>query len=98
MAHGRLYAIGAQPFKARLENMSLSSLRDVLERRRRPTQFDERHTTGGDHNEASVDLGGWNWRVARCWDRLGPFSVSFIGKSTAGATLQTKTITIYVSK
>jgi hypothetical protein len=49
-----------------------------------------------DHKEASVDLSGWTWRDAgTAW---GPFSVSFVGKSSSGVTLQTKTITIYVSK
>jgi hypothetical protein len=53
-------------------------------------------TAGGDHKEASVDLSGWTWRDAgTAW---GPFSVSFIGKSPSGVTLQTETITIYVSK
>jgi hypothetical protein len=53
-------------------------------------------TADGDHKEASVDLSGWIWRDAgTAW---GPFSVSFTAKSLSGVVLQTKTITIYLSK
>jgi len=84
---------GTQPFKARLENMSLSSY--VMYWSVDGGQLNLM-TDNVDHKEASVDLSGWNWRDAgTAW---GPFSVSFIGKSPSGVTLQTKTITIYVSK
>jgi endoglucanase len=87
---------GTQPFKARLENMSLFSYAMYWSVDGGQLNLMNDNTTGGDHKEASVDLSGWTWRDAgTAW---GPFSVSFTGKSPSGVTLQTKTITIYVSK
>ncbi|HEY2231997.1 MAG TPA: glycoside hydrolase family 5 protein [Candidatus Angelobacter sp.] len=87
---------GTQPFKARLENMSLSSYVMYWSVDGGQLNLMSDNTTGGDHKEALVDLSGWTWRDAgTAW---GPFSVSFFGKSPSGVTLQTKTITIYVSK
>jgi glycosyl hydrolase family 12 len=84
---------GTQPFKARLENMSLSSYQMYWS------------VDGGqlnlmsdnvDHKEASVDLSGWTWRDAGT--NYGPFAVTFTAKNSSGTILQQKTVTIYRAK
>src|SRR5437588_7301722 len=84
---------GTQPFKARLENTSLSSYQMYWS------------VDGGqlnlmsdnvDHKEASVDLSGWTWRDAGT--NYGPFAVTFTAKNSSGTVLQQKTITIYRAK
>ena len=87
---------GTQPFKARLENMSLSSYLMYWSVDGGQLNIMSDNTAGGDHKEASVDLSGWKWRDAGfAW---GPFSVMFKATSSSGVVLQTKTITIYVAK
>lgn len=87
---------GTQPFKARLENMSLSSYRMYWSVDGGQVNLMSDNTVGGDHKEASVDLSGWTWRDAGTY--WGPFSVSFTGQDLSGSTIQQKAITIYVSK
>lgn len=87
---------GTQPFKARLENVSLSSYAMYWSVDGGQLNLMSDSTAGGDHKEASVDLSGWTWRDAgTAW---GPFSVTFTAKASSGVILQTKTIAIYVAK
>lgn len=87
---------GIQPFKARLENMALSSYVMYWSVDGGQLNLMSNSTAGGDHKEASVDLSGWTWRDAgTAW---GPFSVNFIGRDLSGNLLQQKAITIYVAK
>jgi hypothetical protein len=87
---------GTQPFKARLENMTLPAYQMYWSVDGGQLNLMTDNTVGGDHKEASVDLSGWTWRDAgTSW---GPFSVNFIGKDTSGNMIQQKAITIYVSK
>jgi hypothetical protein len=84
---------GTQPFKARLENMTLSSYQMYWS------------VDGGqlnlmadnvDHKEAQVDLTGWTWRDAGA--NYGPFAVTFTAKNLSGTVLQQNTINIYRAK
>jgi hypothetical protein len=52
------------PFKARLENMALSSYRMYWSVDGGQLNLMTDNTVGGDHKEASVDLSGWTWRDA----------------------------------
>jgi hypothetical protein len=87
---------GTQPFKARLENIPLSSYTMYWSVDGGQLNLMADNTTGGEHKEASVDLTGWTWRDAG--SSYGPFSVTFTAKDTSGATAETKTITIYRAK
>jgi endoglucanase len=87
---------GTQPFKALLENISLSSYAMYWSVDGGQLNQMSDSSVGGDHKEAIVDLSGWTWRDAgTAW---GPFSVTFTGRTPTGTNLQTKTITIYVAK
>lgn len=87
---------GVQPFKARLDNVTLSSYKMYWSVDRGQLNLMSDNTTGGDHKEASVDLSGWTWRDAGT--NWGPFSVTFMAQDLSGATIKTQTTTIYVSK
>jgi hypothetical protein len=87
---------GIQPFKARLDNVALSSYTMYWSVDGGQLNLMNDNSTGGDHKEASVDLKGWTWRDAGT--NWGPFSVNFIGQDLSGTTIQQKAITIYVSK
>jgi len=87
---------GTQPFKARLENIPLSSYKMFWSVDGGQMNLMSDNSAGGDHKEASVDLTGWTWRDAG--DRYGPFSVTFTAQDLSGATVQQRTITIYVAK
>jgi hypothetical protein len=87
---------GIQPFKVRLENMTLSSYRMYWSVDGGQFNLMSDNSVGGDHKEASVDLSGWTWRDAGT--KWGPFSVNFIGQDLSGNTIQQQAITIYVSK
>jgi hypothetical protein len=87
---------GTQPFKARLENIPLSSYTMYWSVDGGQLNLMTDNSAGGDHKEASVDLTGWTWRDAG--SSYGPFSVTFTAKDTSGATVKTKTITIYRAK
>jgi hypothetical protein len=84
---------GIQPFKARLENLSLGcyQMHWAVDAGQANLMSDNT-----DHKEASADLSGWNWRDAG--DRFGPFAVNFTAQDTAGNLLQQKAITMYVAK
>jgi hypothetical protein len=87
---------GTQPFKARLENIPLSSYTMYWSVDGGQLNLMTDNTVGGDHKEASVDLTGWTWRDAG--SSYGPFSVTFTAKDTSGAIVNTKAITIYRAK
>ena len=87
---------GTQPFKARLDNVALSSYNMYWSVDGGQLNSMSDNSIGGDHKEASVDLSGWTWRDAG--DRWGPFSVNFIAKDLSGNLIQQKAVTIYVIK
>ena len=87
---------GTHPFKARLEDIPLSQYRmfwSVDGDQLNPMADND---SGDGHKEAEVDLTNWTWRDAG--SSYGPFSVTFTAKDSSGATVQTKTITIYRAK
>src|SRR5258708_4422170 len=77
--------VGTQPFKARLENISLSNYRMFWSVDGGQLNAMSDNATGGDHKEASVDLSGWTWRDGG--DRNGPFSVAFTPLELSGGTI-----------
>ena len=83
---------GTQPFKARVENMALTNYRMYwqVDGGQLNSMYDSQ--AGGEHKEAMVNVSGWNWRGA------GPYSITFVAKNLAGATLATKTLTIRVAR
>jgi nitrogen fixation-related uncharacterized protein len=87
---------GTQPFKARLDNVALSSYNMYWSVDNGQLNLMSDNSSGGDHKEASVDLSGWTWRDAGT--NWGPFSVNFIAKDGSGNILQQKAVTIYVAK
>jgi hypothetical protein len=87
---------GTQPFKARLENIPLSSYKMFWSVDGGQLNLMTDNAAGGDHKEASVDLTGWTWRDAG--DRYGPFLVTFTAQDLSGMNVQQRTISIYVVK
>ena len=87
---------GTQPFKARLENIPLSSYNMYWSVDGDQLNLMTDNSDGGEHKVAAVDFTNWTWRDAG--STYGPFSVTFTAKDTSGATLETKTITIYRAK
>jgi hypothetical protein len=84
---------GTQPFKARLENMTLSSYQMYWSVDGGQLNL---MTDNVDHKEAQVDLTGWTWRDAGA--NYGPFAVTFAAKNLSGTVLQQNTINIYRAK
>jgi hypothetical protein len=87
---------GTQPFKARLENIPISSYKMFWSVDGGQLNLMSDNSTGGDHKEASVDLTGWTWRDAG--SSYGPFLVTFTAQDLSGVTAQQRTITINVAK
>jgi cellulose 1,4-beta-cellobiosidase len=87
---------GTQPFKARLDNVALSSYSMYWSVDGGQLNLMSDNNNGGGHKEVSVDLSGWTWRDAG--DRWGPFSVNFIAKDLSGNLIQQKAVSIYVIK
>ena len=87
---------GTQPFKARLDNIALSSYRMYWSVDGRQLNLMSDNTTGGDHKEASVDLTGWTWRDNGT--TYGPFSVTFTAQDLSGFPVKSTAITIYRAK
>jgi endoglucanase len=83
---------GVQPFKAMLQSHAVADYSMTWS------------VDGGDpvpmydswedypHDEAIVDVSGWSWRGE------GPYVLTFTAKSASGATLGTRTSSIYVSQ
>lgn len=84
---------GTQPFKARLENVPLSS---YIMSWSVDTGGPNPMADSTDHKEASVDLSGWTWRDAG--DKWGPFAVHFTATDSTGAVINQQTVDIYVAK
>ncbi len=84
---------GTQPFKARLENVALTSYQMFWSVD--GGQFNAMNNAT-DHKEYSVDLSGWTWRDAgNYW---GPFLVTFTAEDLSGNIVQQKTVTLFVAK
>jgi subtilisin family serine protease len=84
---------GTQPFKARLENVALTTYQMYWSVDGGQLNF---MSDAVDHKEASVDLSGWTWRDAGA--NYGPFAVTFTAKNSSGIVLQQKTINIFRAK
>ena len=87
---------GTQPFKARLDNIALSSYRMYWSVDGGQLNLMSDNTSGGDHKEASVDLTGWTWRDNG--STYGPFSVTFTAQDLSGYPVKSTTISIYRAK
>jgi hypothetical protein len=87
---------GIQPFKARLENISLACYQMYWTVDGGQPNAMANNSAGGEHKEASVDLSGWTWRDAG--NNFGPFSVNFVAQDSLGHTIQQQAVTIYVAK
>ncbi len=83
---------GTQPFKALLENNSLSqyAMYWQVDGGGLVPMYDS--STDYPHKEAMVDLSGWNWRGT------GPYTVNFVAKDSSGNVLAQKSVGITVSQ
>lgn len=83
---------GTQPFKALLQNYSLSqyTLYWQVDGGGLVQMYDS--SVDYPHKEAMVDLSGWNWRGT------GPYTVNFVAKDGSGNVLAQKSVTITVSQ
>jgi endoglucanase len=81
---------GTQPFKAVIQNMSLSSYSMYwrVDGGQLNTMYNS--SNGGDHKEAIVDVSGWKWRGS------GPYVLTFVAKNNSGTVIASQNATIYV--
>ena len=81
---------GTQPFKALVQNTSLSQYNMYWQVDGGGLVLMNNSTDGGDHKEAMVDLSGWNWRGS------GPYTINFVAKDLNGNILAQNSANIYV--
>ncbi len=82
---------GQQPFKAAIYDRPLSDYKMYwqVDGDRLNEMFDDQ--SGYPHKEVLVDLSGWNWKSSNS------YTINFVAKTNAGATIGEKSTTINVS-
>jgi hypothetical protein len=83
---------GIQPFKALVENLSLSQYAMYWQVDGGALNPMQDSTAGGSHKEAMVDLSHWTWRGS------GPYTVNFVSKDGSGTIISQKSVQIYITQ
>jgi hypothetical protein len=82
---------GVQPFKALVENMSLSQYTMYWQVDGGQLNQMQDSLQDAPHKEAMVNLSGWTWRGS------GPYTINFVAKDGSGNIISQKSVQIMVS-